>query len=556
MHIQWTCDVPVIREPLTSRRLRSAFVLLAAVIALGGLLLGLWATRPRWHDVLLHWTGEEELLPQVRGMLQLSADLIRPRPALEPFVPIAHTGVNPFGCNTFLQQEVEPWKREESLRLLHEAGFRWIRQEFPWEDIEIHGKGDFTDCRHGDCISAWEKYDQIVELARKYDIEIIARLSNPPAWSRHDGDARGPFAPPDDLSDFGDFVEAVVRRYHGRIRYYQIWNEPNIYPEWGEQPVDPVGYTELLREAYTRAKATDPEAVILCGALAPTIELGPRDMNDLIFLQRMYDAGAGAYFDIMSVQGYGLWSGPYDRRMRPITINFSRNLFIRDIMVKHGDADKPIWISEMNWNALPPDHPSPPYYGRVTPEQQARYAVEAYQRAQAEWPWVGVVNFWFFKRASDAERDQAWYYFRMMEPDFTPLPVYEALKAYATQEPVMYQGFHGVDHWAVRWEGDWEQVEDGRAALGSIRRANEVGARAQAAIYGRRVAVVARRGPDGGALRAAVDGQEAGGFDLHAEAPEYGMELPIGRWLRPGRHRITLEVVSGVVALEGFILQP
>ena len=27
------------------------------------------------------------------------------------------------------------------------AGYHWLRQEFPWEDIEIHGKGDFEDRR-------------------------------------------------------------------------------------------------------------------------------------------------------------------------------------------------------------------------------------------------------------------------------------------------------------------------------------------------------------------------------------------------------------------------
>jgi uncharacterized protein (DUF427 family) len=87
----------------------------------------------------------------------------------------------------------------------------------------------------------------------------------------------------------------------------------------------------------------------------------------------------------------------------------------------------------MNWNALPPDHPAYPGYGRVTEEQQARYVVEAYERIQAEWPWVGVVNFWFFKRPDDSEKDQAWYYFRMVEPDFTPLPVYDAVKEYASK---------------------------------------------------------------------------------------------------------------------------
>jgi hypothetical protein len=320
--------------------------------------------------------------------------------------------------------------------MISEAGFKWIRQEFPWEDIEIHGKGDFEDRRNEPYRSAWAKYDNIVELAEKYDLAIIARLSNPPTWSRAAGDETGTYAPPDDYNDFGDFVYTVVSRYRGRIKYYQIWNEPNIYPEWGEQPVDPEAYTELLKVGYTRAKEADPDCVIISGALASTIELGPHNLNDFIFLQRMYDAGAGDYFDILAMQGYGLWSGPYDRRMRPRVINFSRPLYVRDIMVKNGDENKPIWISEMNWNALPLDHPAYPSYGRVTEEQQARYAVEAYQRIQAEWPWVGVVNFWFFKRPSEEEKDQAWYYFRMVEPDFTPLPVYNAVKEYTYQSPV------------------------------------------------------------------------------------------------------------------------
>ncbi len=414
---------------------KNTAVILAVLLILLALSAASLATQYPISRTLLNWTGEEDLLPQVRGVFQLASGLTRPQPETRPNVPVSHTDVCPFGVNVFLEQEVEPEKRERTLQMISEAGFKWVRQEFPWEDIEIHGQGDFEDRRHQPYRSAWAKYDNIVELAEKYNVSIIARLSNPPAWSRAAGDEIGAYAPPDDYTDFGDFVHAVVSRYRGRIKYYQIWNEPNIYPEWGEQPVDPEAYTELLKIGYTRAKEADPDCVIISGALASTIELGPRNLNDFIFLQRMYDAGAGDYFDILAMQGYGLWSGPYDRRMRPRVINFSRPLYIRDIMVRNGDESKPIWISEMNWNAVPADFPVKPY-GYVTEEQQARYVVEAYKRAQAEWPWVGVVNFWFFKRPSDAEKDQAWYYFRMVEPDFTPLPVYDAVKEYANQSPV------------------------------------------------------------------------------------------------------------------------
>jgi len=403
-------------------------IFLASLLILSGLAAYAW--RENISASLFAWSGEEETFPQLKGLSDLAAGLLRPRVDAGDDVPTAFADVNPLGMNVFLEQEVDHAKRELQVRMIAEAGFHWLRQEFPWEDIEIHGKGDFADRRHEPVRSAWEKYDHIVALAEQYDLELIVRLSNPPAWSRAQGNGIGTYAPPDDFGDFGDFVHAVVSRYRGRIRFYQIWNEPNIYPEWGEQPVNPEEYVELLNVGSTRARAADPDVVIICGALAANIDLGPRDLNDFIFLQRMYDAGAANYFDILAMQGYGLWSGPTDRRMQPRVVNYSRPRFIRDIMVQNGDAHKPIWISEMNWNVAPED--VEPRYGRVTLEQQARYAVLAYQRAQKEWPWMGVINFWYFKRADDTwERNrQPEAYFRMVTPDFQPLPVYEAMKAY------------------------------------------------------------------------------------------------------------------------------
>jgi hypothetical protein len=247
-------------------------------------------------------------------------------------------------------------------------------------------------------------------------------------------DTIGTRAPPDDMEDYGDFVEAVAARYRDRITYYQLWNEPNIYPEWGEQNVDPEAYTELLCEGYRRIKLANPEAIVLAGALSPTVALDGRDLNDLVYLQRMYRAGAGDCFDILSAQGYGLWSGPTDQRLRPTVINYPHVLLLRDVMVKYGDAQKPIWISEAGWNTVPEEMNDP--YGRVDAEQQGRYAVQAYERAQTDWPWVGVINYWFFKRASDSELDQPWYYFRLLEPDFTPTEAWNTLTDYtSSSEP-------------------------------------------------------------------------------------------------------------------------
>ena len=414
-------------------------------------------------------TGEEALFGQVRGVGELVLNLAQPRRQLALDAQIAHTGVNPFGINTFLHHEVEPEKREQQLALISAAGFRWIRQEFPWEDIEIHERGDFTDRRNDPAgIDAWLKYDQIVALADEYGVEIIARLSNPPSWSRAAGDEMGTHAPPDDYDDYARFAATVAERYRGQIRYYQVWNEPNIYPEWGELPIDPEGYTDLLCRAYRAIKAADPDAVVLSAPLAPTLELDERNLNDLIFLQRMYDAGAAGCFDILSTQGYMLWSGPTDRRMQPVSLNYAHVEYVRDVMVRNGDAEKPIWISETNSNASPED--VEPRYGRVTLQQQARYAPLAYQRAQEDWPFVGVIAFWYFKRAEwtwlEERRPEA--YFQMADPDFNLMPVYDSMKEYANQPPVMYRGRHAAGHWAVQPGEGWSEDDNGlRAASGA-----------------------------------------------------------------------------------------
>ena len=419
---------------------KQTLILWISLLALSGLTFLILSTNAAraW---MWQQTGEEAFLSQIKGMTDLTSDWLRPHVTLAAGTAVQHAMVNPFGVNVFLEQEADPAKRELAVKMASEAGFHWLRQEFTWQDIEIHGKGDFEDRRHEPHHSAWDKYDQIVNLAAKYQMEMIVRISTPPAWTRALTDTVGTFAPPDHYQDFGDFVGTVVKRYQGRVHYYQLWNEPNVNPEWGVYPISPEKYTELLKAGATAARAADPNVVIIAGALAATIDLQPNDpaghnnLSDLLFLQRMYDAGAAPYFDIVAVQGYGLFSGPTDHRMEPRVLNFSRNLFIRDMMVKNGDAHKPIWIAEMNWNAAPED--VEPRYGRVTLEQQARYLPLAYQRLLDEWPWVGVANAWYLKRATDVweKNRQPEAYFRLLLPDFTPLPVYTALKD-LTKTPV------------------------------------------------------------------------------------------------------------------------
>jgi len=419
---------------------RQSLVLWASLLVVSGLALLLLTTPPA-RNWMWQQTGEEAFAAQVKGLTDLASGMLRPRVKLAPHAVTSGGGVSPFGVNVFLEQEVDPAKRALAVQMAAHAGFHWLRQEFPWEDIEIHGKGDYEDRRHEPYRSAWEKYDHIVELAETHGMELIVRISNPPAWSRAGGDDVGSYAPPDNYQDYADFVAALVSRYRGRVNYVQLWNEPNINPEWGVYPISPEQYTELLKAGATAARSANPEIVVIAGALAATIDLDGttipgRNFSDLLFLQRMYDAGAAPYFDVMATQGYGLWSGPTDHRMQPRVMNFGRPQYVRDLMVANGDGHKPIWISEMNWNAAPED--VNPRYGRVSLEQQAAYLPLAYQRIQEEWPWLGVANVWYLKRATDVweTNRQPEAFFRLLAPDFSPMPVYEAMRRYTASQKI------------------------------------------------------------------------------------------------------------------------
>jgi hypothetical protein len=123
--------------------------------------------------------------------------------------------------------------------------------------------------------------------------------------------------------------------------------------------------------------------VVISAALSPTNELNGRNLNEFIFLQRMYTAGAKGCFDVMATQGYGFFSGPTDQRLRPTNTIFARPIYLRDVMVANGDAATPIWISEAAWN--PVDSPEVPdilmplktQFGSVTRDRR---------RAICRWP--------------------------------------------------------------------------------------------------------------------------------------------------------------------------
>jgi hypothetical protein len=343
--------------------------------------------------------------------------------ALPPPVQGPHAGPR-IGMNVFLEQEVEPEKRQRSLELLQHAGVSWVRQQLPWEQIEPVAKGQTVDPNFG--VSTWVKFDDIVDRANALGMSVILRLDTSPRWALPQGAPDG-LGPPLRDEDYWDFVTQVASRYRDRVAAYQIWNEPNLNSEWGRRPPDAAAYLRLLRGASERIHSIDPSAKVLLAAMAPTLTENADALNELVYLQQLYDAGARGAFDVLAVQAYGLRGGPDDPRIDRSDVTFSRPVLVRQLMQRNGDDATPVWATEAGWNVNPPDLPEQPY-GRVTPSLQARYTVRGLQRVREQWPWMQVVCIWYWKRADDTNRNQAWFWFRLADPDFTLQPAYYALR--------------------------------------------------------------------------------------------------------------------------------
>jgi hypothetical protein len=145
------------------------------------------------------------------------------------------------------------------------------------------------------------------------------------------------------------------------------------------------------------------------------------------------------------------------------------------------------------------------------------------------------------------------YYFRLVEPDFTPLPVYKALKDYlhSAEAQILYPGVHQEDHWALFYQGSWEEQSESAAELGSYQQALDPEAAVTFTFHGTDLRLLT--GPErGGTVTYVLDGQEEETVSFAA-----GEEIELAQGLRRGEHNISLYAKPDLLSLDSVtVLRP
>jgi hypothetical protein len=174
----------------------------------------------------------------------------------------------------------------------------------------------------------WQPLDIWVAAAEQHGVpDILLTLGQTPPWASTNPDdvnyiGAGAPAPPTDNQYWRDYITAVAQRYKGRIRYYEIWNEPN----------DPTYYTgtvaelaELTAEAYSIIKSVDPGNTVLSpAAYAPG------------YLNQLLEAGIAQNVDMIA---YHFYETPPEATASDIA---NVNL----VMAANGVSAIPLWATE------------------------------------------------------------------------------------------------------------------------------------------------------------------------------------------------------------------
>ncbi|MBI3491203.1 MAG: cellulase family glycosylhydrolase [Acidobacteria bacterium] len=196
---------------------------------------------------------------------------------------------------------------------MRELGGGIVRVDFNWITMQPSpGSRGFR----------FDATDATVRSARGRGLDVLATLAYAPSWANG---GRPKEAPPLRLQDWDDFVSAVVERYQGRnmdVRYFGVWNEPDLRDFFRGTVSDYASLVTTARQAIKRAngsaKVLGPEVShfgVLNGWYASAME------------------AVGDQFDVVTVHWY-----PYARQ--------SLETYLDDAVQSRAQG-KPVWLTEV-----------------------------------------------------------------------------------------------------------------------------------------------------------------------------------------------------------------
>jgi hypothetical protein len=179
--------------------------------------------------------------------------------------------------------------------------------------------------------SQWDfsRIDMYVAYAQQHGADVLLTRGQPPGWAP--AGKKGPCVygngcvPPADLADWREYVRAIATRYGSRIRYYELWNEPDWNKFWTGSPEQLAAMAQIAREEIKRA---NPNAKLIGPPPRP---------NGLQFFDKFLAAGGGTSLDAISFHFY------LHKSIAELPVIIART---RAIAAAHGVDNLPLFATE------------------------------------------------------------------------------------------------------------------------------------------------------------------------------------------------------------------
>jgi hypothetical protein len=257
----------------------------------------------------------------------------------------------------------------------------------------------------------WAATDDQVDAAIAHGLRPVLDFRSAPLWAQGPGANAAGTVSPDPLA-LGEFARAAAVRYQGRVRWWEIWNEPNssnfLRPQRDAEgrSVAPRLYRELVNAAAEALHDVDPSNVVVAGETAP--RGGRTGHAPLAFLRKMLAARVEA--DVFSHH-------PYTPGSPELHAARATDVYLADLpdwarvvraavraghVVSHDGTPErrvALWVSELSWDSSPPDP------GGVPTRLLARWTAEALYRS---WQTGARVVLWGQLRDYPLNGDRPW----------------------------------------------------------------------------------------------------------------------------------------------------
>ncbi len=327
---------------------------------------------------------------------------------------------------SFFGNHVNGWSNGAYFAQAHKLGQNWMRNhnmvQTTWWYRMRPDPGPYT----------YGSDFQLNDL-KKYGMFLLGQLFTTPYWAAVDKTAKkstgynAGWTPRLDL--FAEYVKDAVKRYGDRVRYWEVWNEPDVSMFYRGTPEE---FAKVVQTAAKAAHEADPRAVVMAAGYTH---------SGWGWHRRAAKAGAFKGIDMISLH-YGIPGTPPEETYAKLKDTVDH---FQELAVKYGDGKPlPVWDTEGGIGSTTYlrglDFPFLPPESKREPDNSLLTSIRVVQGSAIHMA-LGIGKHFIYLQ-SPPGRNGAGVYLNTAMIDFNHVPKPVLMSRVAMQEQVDYTVLH------------------------------------------------------------------------------------------------------------------